>query len=250
MEESTPAGQHMTEETFHKALRFTARVEQKAWAAGVPPLVLLSGGECTEHPDIIEFIETVMDVGLLPVILTNGWWLANADMRESLLRPEWPNIHYQVTYDPRFYPKALPEKVVDKRITYIDSLTLLLPLGRAKRKPGMSAATNLPLKKAPSSFNLRSLARSLQSIEDAVVMLRARAASGLAGHCIPSIADNGDVMAGETRNCFKIGTVDSTNAELTKALIDMRCNACGLVDNLSQEQKRAIGESVLFGANE
>lgn len=249
MEDSTVKGQHMTTDTFIKALAFTARVEGKAWKQGIPPMILLSGGECTEHPDIVKYVESVIRLGAIPLLITNGMWLADDDLREALLRPEWPQLFVQVTNDPRFYPSA-PPRIEDPRITYIDSLTLLLPLGRAKRKPGLSDETGLPPRKAPSSFNLRSLTRSLRSIEEAVLMLRARATSGLAGHCIPTVSDNGDVMAGETRNCFKIGTVDSTNEELTQALIDMRCNECGLVDNLSPAQKRAIGESMLFGANE
>lgn len=250
MESSTIKGEHMTADTFARALRFAQRTEGNAWRAGIPPLILLSGGECTEHPDIVKYVEAVIGLGWVPMLLTNGMWLADKDLRESLLRPEWKQLFVQVTHDPRFYPKDPPIVIDDSRITYIPSLTLLIPLGRAKRKPGLSAETGLPKRNAPSSFNLRSLTRSLRSFNEAVVMMRARAASGMSGHCSPSVADNGDVMAGETRDCFKIGTVDSTNEELTKALIEMKCNACGLVDNLSPAHKRAIGESTLFGANE
>jgi hypothetical protein len=48
---------------------------------------------------------------------------------------------------------------------------------------------------------------------------------------------------GETSNCFPIGNVHSSATDVTRALVAMQCNKCGLVDNLSQEEKLAIGEA-------
>lgn len=246
MEESTIKGGHMSEETFVQAMRFTLQAEALAYAAGYPPLLLFSGGECTEHPDILHFIELAMEWGFIPMLITNGMWLNNKQMRESILRPAWKRkIRIQVTNDPRYYPTA-PTRVEDERITYIEAITTLLPLGRAARKKG---APLVPVRQAPSSFNFRSLARGLGSFEKAVAALRFRFLEGKSGSCTPNITEVGDVLAGESRNCFKIGTIYSTHAELTENLLKMRCNECGLVDNLTQEQKRAIGESVLFDAN-
>jgi MoaA/NifB/PqqE/SkfB family radical SAM enzyme len=87
MEDSTVKGEHMTYETFLKALDFTARAEKLAWAAGCLPLVLLSGGECTEHPDIVKLIETVFARGMLPFLISNGAWLADDALRAAILRP-------------------------------------------------------------------------------------------------------------------------------------------------------------------
>lgn len=251
-EDSTPSGSHMTAETFGRALDMTRRVEALAWKIGCPPSILLSGGECTEHPDIVKMIETVVAQRLLPVLLTNGMWLADKVMRDALLRPEWPHLFVQVTHDPRFYPSEPPPRIDDRRVHYVESLSVLMPLGRAARKKGGLLDLGVPSRKAPSSFNLRSMTRSLGGIEQAIAMMRSRVALGLsmAGHCTPTVSDTGDVMAGETRLCFKIGTVDSTNEELTRGLVEMRCNRCGLVDNLDLEHKRAIGESTLFAARE
>ncbi len=226
-ESSTPAGTHMTEETFLKSLDFTRRVESLAWSRGCRPMILLSGGECTEHPDIVKFIETVFNQKLFPLLITNGMWLNNKDLRESILRPEWNSLFIQVTNDPRFYPTA-PPRVDDPRITYVDALSVFIPLGRGVKKK----TAGVPFRKGPSSFNLRSLAQHLRSFEGAVAALRARAAMGASGHCTPSVSDNGDVMAGETRACWKLGTVDSSNAELTRAILEMgSCNYCGLESN-------------------
>jgi len=39
--------------------------------------------------------------------------------------------------------------------------------------------------------------------------------------------------------CVREATAD----QVTRALVTMSCNKCGLVDNLSQEEKLAIGEA-------
>lgn len=242
MEDSTIRGHHMSEETFRETLEMTKRVEHLAWSRGIPPIVLLSGGECTENPDFVRLLEIVHNQKLFPILITNGMWMHDKYMREVILRPEWSRMIIQVTNDPRFYPKQ-PPQIDDPRISFVPAITHLLTLGRAARKknPG---ALGLQEKSAPSSFNFRSATRHLKSIEEAIFLLRSRALLGQSGHCIPSVSDNGDVVAGESRFCGKIGTIASSNEELTQATIDLRCNNCGLVDNLSEEARRAIGEDV------
>lgn len=249
LEDSTIKGEHMTWDAFQRALDCTARMEVIAWQMGIPRIVLLSGGECTEHPDVVHFAEEVVKRGCFLILITNGMWLGDEKLRDALLRPEWKKcMSVQVTNDPRFYPKA-PPHFDDDRIIYVPALTQLVTLGRAGRKKNIDAM-GVPMKNAPTSFNFRSLTRSYGSVEKAVAMLRARALSGLSGHCSPSISNDGSVVAGESRFCFKIGTVDSTMAAMTKATVEMKCNACGLVDNLTLEQKRAIGESNLYAGGE
>jgi hypothetical protein len=241
MEDSTPAGEHMTRETFLAALDLTERLEGLAWSRGVPKRLLLSGGEATEHPDIEWFLETALAAGYQRFLLTNGMWLDNPELRAKILRPDWTDLLVQVTNDPRFYPsapKAVPTD--DPRVVFVPSLTLLVTLGRLK--PTRLPATP-PVRRAPTSFNLRSLTRSLGDVREALVMLRARAAMGMSGNCSPSISSDGTFVAGETSNCFPIGNVHSTATEITRALVAMQCNKCGLVDNLSQQEKLAIGEA-------
>ncbi len=243
MEGSTRKGTHMSLETFDKALDFSDRVEVMARDIGYRQ-ILLSGGECSEHPEIETMIEKVVARGLNPLLITNGMWLDDLEMRKKLLRPEWKTLLVQVTNDARFYPKrpACFGQPIDPRVVYVDSLTMTMPLGRfaGKTHPDLRQRT------APSSFNIRSMTRTMGDVRKALLMIRMRAMQGKDGNCYPSITDDGRVMAGETRNCFAVGTVDSSPEEITKNLIAMRCNACGLVTGLSQEYKRAIGESNLF----
>lgn len=246
-ENSLENDQHMTEETFRDALSFTRRIEEPAWALGVPRLVLLSGGEPTEHPEITKFLEIVIEEKLIPVLITNGMFLHDEALSKSILRPKWRQLMLQVTNDPRYYPKA-PPKVDDPRIVYIPSLSQMITLGRFKK----SDAEGEIMKKAPGSFNMRSLTRSMRDFQKAVCYQRMRAATGnLGGQCTPSITYQGDVLMGESVFCWKVGTVHSTNMELTKAVFEMgSCNRCGLETGLSQSHKRAIGLSTLYLAEE
>jgi hypothetical protein len=241
MEGSTPSGEHMTRETFSAALALTERLEGVAWSRGVPKLLLLSGGEATEHPDVLWFLETARSRGYKVILITNGMWLDDPELRAKILRSDWPDLMVQVTNDPRFYPKA-PKAVPtdDPRVVFVPSLTVLVTLGRLKRT---RLPPSPPVRRAPTSFNVRSLTRSLGDVREALFMLRARAAMGMSGHCAPSISSDGTIVAGETSNCFPVGNVHSTAAEVTRAIVGMRCNRCGLVGNLSQQEKLAIGEA-------
>jgi MoaA/NifB/PqqE/SkfB family radical SAM enzyme len=234
-------GEHMKFDTFKDALRLTRDTEWPAWRLGVPPLVLLSGGECTEHPQILRFINEVERVGMLPLLITNGEWLADRTLR-SLILKEKRNIRVQVTYDPRFYPGEGPPRVVDSRVLYVETLTHLLPLGRMARRPG-EADKGIPLRASPSSADLRLLVAQGMSFSQAVCFMRTRYASGQSqtGQCTPSINYDGTVHAGETRNCFVIGTVKSSNRELTEALRGMgSCNRCGLEDGLYDNERHVL----------
>jgi hypothetical protein len=241
MEDSTPAGKHMTFDTFLCAVQFSIRMESSVWETGAPPIILLSGGECTEHPDIVKMIRAVLNRGLTPIIITNGMWLNDKELRESILRPEWTQLGVQVTNDDRFYPKA-PPTVDDPRIIYVPKLTKLIPLGRASKRIDSMKDDDLPVRDAPTSFNMRSITRQTKSFQRAVFMQRVRAASGYAGHCSPSITEKGDVHIGETRYCWVVGNIYSTEKELTEATIAMKdCNRCGLEDKLGERHRQAIG---------
>lgn len=230
LEGSTPAGEHTTADVFQRALDFTARIEGPA--AGV---VLLSGGECTEHPAILELVDAVLARGWLPVLLSNGQFLRDDALREAILSRD---VQVQVTHDERFYPGKPPRFVDDHRVAYVKALSVMIPLGRFAGKQ----RADVPTRRAPASFNLRSATRGLGSFSAAVQLQRVRTLGGLSGACTPSVTAEGDVVAGESRLCFKLGTVDSTNDELTRAVLEMgSCNRCGLETGLGPRERTAIG---------
>ena len=248
MEDSTPApNQHMAWDTFLAALEFSQRVEGALWgAAGVP--VLLSGGECSEHPEFIRYLEHIHSLKWPVILISNGMWLNDPELKAAILRPEWSNMQIQISNDPRVYPTA-PPPCDDPRVYFVPTLTHIIKLGRAKKRQPDGIAH----RKYPASFNLRSLTRALNSFSKAVQTMRVRVTTGQSqtGNCTPSVTHEGHVLAGETRGCWQVGTVHSTDRELTRAVIDMgECNHCGLEDNLGQRERRAIGLSSLYLPNE
>ena len=236
LEDATPSGEHMSMELFERALRFTERAERMVIQANMPVMVMFSGGECTDHPNIVEMVEMVTKRGWIVTLLTHGLWLDNVELRNKLLLDD---VFVQVTNDDRYYPRK-PPKFEHERVIYVDRLQVLSTLGRA-------ASTNfdskgLSQRAAPSSFNLRSLTRATGSIASAIMALRMRWMLGKSGFCTPSVSHDGTIVAGESRFCYPIGTVDSTNEELTQAILAMgECNRCGQEAVLRSEYKQAIG---------
>ncbi len=238
LEDASPAGSHMSLALFQKALDFTERAECEAIKAGIPTMVILSGGECTDNPEILEMVKQVVDRKWIVMILTHGLWLNNKTLRDALLRDDWP-ILIQVTNDPRYYPRK-PPHFEHPRVFYINEITLLSTIGRAAKPNFDSKGLNPRI--SPSSFNFRSLTRSFNSVPEAIKMLRIHAAAGKPGSCSPAVSHDGTVTAGESRFCFPIGTVNSSNEELTQAVLSMgSCNRCGRETPLEPKYKRALG---------
>jgi hypothetical protein len=228
--------------TFERALKFTERAECQVIQAKMPVMVMLSGGECTDHPNIVEMVEMVAKRGWVVTLLTHGLWLDNVELRNKLLRDDvwWrENIFIQVTNDDRYYPRK-PPKFEHRKVLYVDRLLVLSNLGRAASTKFDPKGLNQ--RAAPSSFNFRSITRSMGSFASAIMTLRVRGMLGKSGFCTPSVSHDGTVVAGESRFCYPIGTVDSTNEELTQAVLTMgSCNRCGQETNLQLEHRQAIG---------
>lgn len=244
MEGSLPnTGMHMPVETFLKAIDLTVRLEGYGWRNGVVPKILLTGGEPTDHPQFEDILDWTLGCGFETWVLTHGLWLHDEERKRSILRPERKRMIVQVTNDPRHYPQRIPRLPNDPRVTDATMIDHLLPLGRGKMK-----AQRFPSKKAPSSFNFRSIVRNFRSVEQGIAYIRVQAMLGRGwGNCTPSITHEGKLVAGESRFCWQIGDVDSTADEVTRNVLAMgKCNRCGLEDNLSPEHRRAIGASSLY----
>ena len=227
---ATPHGDDMTEETFVAALRLTRRLGD--------PTLMISGGEPTDHPEIVRFIELAQQYSGYVLLLSNGMWLhdpAFDDRRERILELV---TGVQVTNDPRYYPRAVA-RFVHPKVMWETTLRQISPHGRA-RTNGLEANRTMPL-----CFNLRSATRAharmggpLNPISAAILMLRQRG-----GFCTPSVNPDGNILAGEAAECCSFGRVTDHIEQLTRGVVDMKCNRCGLCDNLTAEQKAAIGET-------
>lgn len=224
MEDARPEGADMSMETFIKVVDF---IEKNDFA-----FIMLSGGEPTDHPQFCEFVRLAKDrLGNEPMrilVLSNGLFWRDEERRNEYMAL---GVQFQVINDPRYYPTKV-DRIEHPNVLYDDKIMApLSPFGRAKAN-GFEAGRLSPL-----CFNLRSAARNFRDFRNAVMFLRQKGKM-----CIPSIITDGSIVAGESKFCHKIGTVGSSNLELTNRLVQMRCNACGLVDNLTPELRAAIGE--------
>ena len=131
LEDSLPSTDHMNMDLFMRALDFTERAECEVIRGGMPVMMMLSGGECTDNPLIVEMVSQVVKRGWVLPLLTHGLWLDNVELRNELLRDDW-HVLIQVTNDDRYYPRKTV-KFDHPRVVYVHRLQVLSTIGRASR---------------------------------------------------------------------------------------------------------------------
>jgi hypothetical protein len=215
MIEATPTGSHMPIEIYEKTLAFNVKYD--------PSLIFISGGEPTDHPQFLEYLNIAKSYlekrkVLYVLVASNGMFLENESYTKEIIKIGVP---FQITNDPRFYPQRI-KKIEHPLFAYEDALRLVTPIGRAVTN-NLETARQTPL-----CFNLRSLCRNYQNFNLALSHLR-----GISKMCSPSINVDGALVAGEASGCYKIGTVESSNEEITSNLKSMKCGKCLLHRNLT-----------------
>lgn len=219
--DAKPHGEMMAQETFEDALDLAHALYS--------PIILISGGEPTMHPNILSMLKEarVGSPGMTFLLLSNGEFLHEKPT-------EW--VHelldlvdgVQVTHDARFYPRRVRE-FDHKKVIHETAIRQVTPLGRASDFPVADSC------KAPQCFNLRSATRSL-GLAFAVKHLRS-----MGKFCTPSIDPDGSVRAGESPFCCKIGDVNSSVRDMEHELRKPPCNKCKAVCKLSDAAKKAVG---------
>jgi len=218
--EASPSGAHMSAEVFDATLDWMQRLN-------LLRLLLISGGEPTEHPDLLQFLARAYPYFTV-FLLSNGEFLhADKQFRDRVLAV----VHVvQVTNDSRYYPRYVPD-FDHPRVTFERHISTFTSMGRAK---SLSIPSN---RKAPFCFNVRSLTRNTGSVATSINALTLKRKA-----CSPSVNIDGSVSAGEMPFCSKVGTVYDSDAKITKNLLQLKCSRCGLIDKLSDEYKAAVGE--------
>jgi len=233
IDSSGPKGAHMTEETFEEALKFREVIGSR--------IVVVSGGEPTEHPQFFglmrKAVATVPDHVCAFVVASNGLFALDDFKYERMCRlvdDSQGFITVQVTNDVKYYPRSLAH--IQSRFqrpnwAFVDSLFQLTPCRRT-RENNLTAT-----RRAPLCFNLRAHTR-IGGLASAVAGLE-----GLMRACCPSINIDGTVRAGEGDTCHELGDVRSEFETIEEKLVLMRCGACGLRNNLKDYEKELIGEN-------
>ena len=226
--DASPSGQHMDWATFCSSVQMSLDLETMR-------MLMISGGEPTEHPDILRYIDHANKLGFVVVLTSNGTFVDDEQLTEQLLSRD---ILIQVTNDRRYYPRSV-RMIEHRRVCYEETLRMISPFGRA-------LGNGLPVTQTfPSCFNLRSVTRSTGDVRLALAFLRSKAR-----FCVPSVNVDGTLVAGEAPSCAVIGSVFSSPEDVTKRVIGTSCGRCGLVGNLSQKQKLAIGEALVVPSRE
>jgi organic radical activating enzyme len=216
---ASPSGMHMSMETYGLVVDF---IKDNNFM-----VIMLSGGEPTEHPDLLQMIDIAKQKGLYVLLLSNGMFLESDKYTTEILSK---NILIQVTNDERFYPHRI-KKIEHPNISYEDHIRMVSPFGRSLENKLECS------RQSPMCFNLRSATRKFHNFGEAVRYLRT-----IPKMCIPSINPDGSLSAGEANSCSKFGFVTDSMERLTSNLCTMRCNKCGLVDKLDPLYKSAINE--------
>jgi Radical SAM superfamily len=220
IEGSGEFGDHMPDRIYEPALELAQ--------ASMSPVVLLSGGEPTEHPDFFRYLRQMRESVLLPVITSNGMFTQRPGVAEQLAEL---GVFVQVTNDPRYYPQRLEPELFDHEgWHYEDTIPMIFPCRRT-RLNGIEAT-----RMYPGCVNLRAAVRRF-GLQPALVQL-----SAAGKQCAPSINVDGSIRAGEADTCHRIGQVGDSLASIEHELATMKCDICGLRDNLKPEHLAAIGE--------
>lgn len=220
--DATRNGLHMNSEVVEASIKFMGKVR--------PRLILVTGGEPFDHPQIFDIIQKLKDTtfsGQIIVITSNGIPLQDKDMYDKALAT---GVSIQVVNDPKYYPHRVvlpgPEIPV---IDYVGAP--IYPAGRALTN-GLNCTA-----KAPSCFNLRSISRHVTDFRNLISALEEKNR-----FCTPVIDYDGSIKLGEHNLCPAVSTIYEEPNEVLKRIVNFKCNRCKLFDGLSKVYKDAVGE--------
>jgi hypothetical protein len=214
---SNKEGKHMEFEIFKDSID-----KIKLWN---PMVLLLSGGESTDHPNFIEIVNYTKDKlkNTKIMIISNGLFTLD-DIRINEYKKL--NVIFQITQDIKFYKKGI--KIInDENFIYCDTIpSELYRLGRA---------INLDYKftNKPKCVNFRSFVVSGLSLKDTIKSSEMRIK-----FCNPVIHPDGNITIGETNSCYIVGNIydnDKTIENNIKNFTHDKCNKCNGFYNIKKE---------------
>jgi len=215
--------------TFRKALYLAADIGAQ--------IILISGGEPFEHPDLEDMVTSVPIMGKLlgvefrVLIASNGMFLEDEAKYKMALSLKVP---IQITRDPEFYPLPLSD-LARQRVDAAEMMVVeevisgnITPCDRV-RDNGIEVS-----RVSPMCFNFRSAVRA-KGIHTGMALLQQ------AGKfCCPAVNVDGTLVAGEADTCAPIGDVNSGALEIERAIKKLVCRRCHLTDNLDELHLQAI----------
>lgn len=203
---------HMDVATFKNSIRLANMLDTK--------VLMISGGEPTDHPQYERFIKIAKDNyhGMI-IVLSNGMFIEENPTLIEL-------VNYQITNDKKYYPKSI--KVVEHpNLYYFDSVRKIEPYGRAKGKFEGTFSSG------PNCFNFRTMFRERLDMKKALRMTQ----MVLHKFCNILVEWNGDIKLSEIGCCEVIGKVVNANIEsLNEHMMNSdirKCNNCDKIKLLN-----------------
>lgn len=236
MQDSTPDGQHMTDETFEQVLEFCSEVQ--------PWIISVTGGEPTEHPRWAEMAKGLLSLSplLRLSILTNGAWIEDQKERikmARLIRENKPRVMVQVYSHPEYYRDhewTVSHKQQFRSIGCIpdfESPIFMQDLGRARKncQEEVRASDHVP-----SCINSHLIAKQALSLPHFLSM-----AAQAAKFCRPLIDPDGNIHMSESWLCPTVAHVsDGTNEAFRKMKASRPCKGCQLYKNFASKYPKEM----------
>lgn len=129
MERSSEEAAHMRMDTVDMAVEFAKRSNAH--------VILLSGGEPTEHPLFKDIVKKFLEFPMVTII-SNGMWIEDKEKTQDMQRiMDQPNVGLQITNYPSYYPHQVDTEKIqqlfpDAAICTDETFLNLLSLGRVR----------------------------------------------------------------------------------------------------------------------
>ena len=230
MQNSTPSGKHMTEETFEQVVDFCRQAR--------PLVVSVTGGEPTEHPQWLQMTKTLLNLPSHPIVavLTNGSWIEDADTRvamSKLIRENKQRVKVQVYSNPKYYRDhewTVAHEQQFRSIGCLPNFTdpiFIQDLGRARKNCQEEVKDS---DHVPSCINSHLIAKQALSLPHFLSM-----AAQAAKFCRPLIDPHGNIHMSESWLCQAVAHVSDGIVEVFRKMKDSRpCKGCQLYRNFEQ----------------
>lgn len=234
MNSATPEGRHMSEKVLDDALEFIMKNH-------IGLHVVVSGGEPTEHPNFMEFMDKILNkltwcsYPVSIVITTNGLWcLEHPEESKSLVRKtEYLQVFWQVSTDKRYYPKELP---IHKKLWREPGFLLCTDCVEAVYPQGRALENDIPWSaKASRCFNVRAMSKQ---IPDASVFTLFNGMAIRGYSCTPSIRVDGSISVGESDLCPSVTSIYDKPEDIIKKIQEFKCHKCDFINNKLPEMYR------------
>lgn len=230
MQESSPTGQHMTDETFEQVLGFCRQAK--------PMLVSITGGEPTEHPNWYTYAKKLLALPSVKVVavVTNGAWIEDNKQRiamAKLIRQGNGRVKVQVYSNPKYYPNhewTVSHEAQFRSIGCLPDFTdpiFMQDLGRARHNCEEEVKESTCV---PSCINSHLIAIQAWNITHFLSMC---AQAGK--FCRPLIDPDGNIHMSESWRCQSVAHVsDGANVAFEKMQKSRPCKGCRLYRNFEE----------------